>query len=167
MSSRSADFPRNAIAVLEADHRALLQQFERILAFRHAFERQREWQALSEAMKRHMAIEAEIFYPAFLDATEDSLTHFVASVGHENIAAEMQDALKESATSANFVSRVRALKKVFMHHVSDMEEENGMFDEARRSSMDHETLARLVHARLTVLDGTADNGTETINCSLE
>src|SRR5258708_7795990 len=113
MSSRSTDVSGSAIAVLKADHHELSERFERILVLRHPRDVQQGWEALIEAVKRHMAVEAEVFYPAFLDATENALTHFVASVGHENIAAEMQVALEESATSADFASRVRALKKVF------------------------------------------------------
>jgi hypothetical protein len=140
-----------------ADHHELLGRFERILMLRHPHEVQRGWQVLSAAVKRHMAAEADVFYPAFLDATEDSLMHFVASVGHEKIAAEMQDALDEPATSANFVSRLRALKKVFMDHVADMEKDGGMFEEACRSAMDHEAIARLVRAHFAVLEGAAGN----------
>jgi hypothetical protein len=151
MSSRSTEVPGSAIAILEADHRALLQRFRQILGLRHPLPRQQEWLALTEAIKRHMTVEAEVFYPAFLDSTEDSLTHFVASDGHENIAAEMRDATEDSATDAAFVARVRALKKVFLNHVSDMEEAGGMFDGARRSSMDHEMLARLMRARYSAL----------------
>lgn len=155
MSSRSTDFSGNAIALLQADHHELLERFNEILRLRHPYGVQRGWQALCKAVRRHMAVEAEIFYPAFLDATEDALTHFVASVGHENIAAEMQDALDEPPTSTNFVSRVRAVKKVFMHHVSDMERDGGMFDQARRSTMDHEAMARLVQAHFDVPEQTA------------
>ena len=158
MSSRFTNVPGNALAILEADHRVLLQRLEGIHSFRHPLERQGEWRALNEAIRRHMAVEEEVFYPAFLDATEDSLTHFLASVGHEKIAAEMQDILEVSASSANFVSRVRALKKVFMHHVSDMEEEGGMFDRARRSTMQHELLARLVRARYAPLEAATGKG---------
>jgi len=155
MSSRSTDFSGNAIAILQADHHELLERFNEILRLRHPYDVQRGWQALCKAVRRHIAVEAEIFYPAFLDATEDALTHFVASVGHEDIAAEMQDALVEPPTSANFVSRLRALKKVFMHHVSDMERDGGMFDEARRSTMDHEAIARLVQAHFDVAEQAA------------
>jgi hypothetical protein len=129
MSSRSANFPEDAIALLSAEHRELLDQFERILAL-HPHEREQQWRTLRKAMKLHMAVEAELLFPAFLDATEDSLTHFVASVGHENITAEMQDASEVPCASGMFLARVRSLKKVFAHHVSDMEKDGGMFDEA-------------------------------------
>ena len=98
-----------------------------------------------------MRVEADVFYPAFLDATEDSLTHFVASVGHERIAAEMRDVLEQSA-SAEIVSRMRSLKKVFLHHVSDMEAEGGMFDLARRSTINQELLVQWVRARYAALE---------------
>ena len=134
---------------------------------RNSLERHQEWRALSEAIKRHMRVEADVFYPAFLDATEDSLTHFVASVGHESIAAEMRDVLERS-TSAEIVSRIRSLKKVFLHHVSDMEGEGGMFDLARRSTMNQELLAQWVRARYAAWEAAAGKGeyASTAACSI-
>ena len=152
MLSRSTDFPGSAIALLKADHLELLERFERFSTLRYPQEREQEWQALSEAIKRHMAVEAEVFFPAFLDATEDALLHFVATVGHEKIAAEMRDVTEGHAASAHFVSRVRAIKKVFIHHVSDMEKDGGMFDQASRSTINHEVLARLVRAHFASLE---------------
>ena len=160
MSSRSTDFPADAMAILEADHRALLQRFERVLSSRNSLDRDQEWRALSEAIKRHMRVEADVFYPAFLDATGDSLKHFVASVGHESIAAEMRDVLERS-TNAEIVSRIRSLKKVFLHHVSDMEGEGGMFDLARRSTMNQELLMQWVRARYAALEA-AESGHRSI-----
>lgn len=160
MSLRSTDFPADAMAILEADHRALLHRFERVLNSRNSLERHQEWRALSEAINRHMRVEADVFYPAYLDATEDSLTHFVASVGHESIAAEMRDVLERS-TSAEIVSRMRSLKKVFLHHVSDMEGKGGMFDLARRSTMNQELLAQRVRARYAAWEA-AESGHRSI-----
>jgi hypothetical protein len=163
MSSSSTEFSGSAIALLKADHHGLLERFERFFALRHPQERQQEWRALSEALKRHMAIEAEVFYPAFLDATEDSLLHFVASVGHEKIAAEMQDVLEGPAASTQLASRVRAVKNVFMHHVSDMERDGGMFEEALRSGINHEMLNRLVRAHYASLATVAGEGSAPID----
>jgi hypothetical protein len=114
---------------------------------RHPLARQQERKALSRVLENHIAVEAELFYPAFLDATEDSLTHFVASVGHESILAELSDALAESTAGAGFVLRARALKKVFANHVADLEGAGGMFDLAQRSSMNQEQLAQLMRPR--------------------
>jgi hypothetical protein len=163
MALRSTDFARDAIAILKAHHQELLGQFEQLFKLGQRHERQRGWRALSAALRLHVEIEAEVFYPAFLDATEDSLTHFVASVGHENIAAEMQDVLDEPATGADFVARMRALKKIFKHHVADMERDGGMFDEARRSTMDHDTIARLVRAHFAIRGEATDHGTKHIH----
>jgi hypothetical protein len=163
MSSRSTDFSDNAIALLKADHQELLDRFERLFTLRYPQERQQEWQALSEAIKHHMAVEAEVFYPAFLDATEDSLLHFVATVGHEKIAAEMQDVIEGPAASSHFVSRVRGVKKVFMHHVSDMEKDGGMFDGACRSTINHEVLTQLVRAHFAALKTAAEKGATPID----
>jgi hypothetical protein len=163
MLSRSLNCSGNSIAFLQADHRELLEGFERFFALRNPSARQQAWQALSEALMRHMAVEAEVFFPAFLDATEDSLTHFVASVGHENIAAEMQDLSAEPSASVHFVSRVRTLKKVFMHHVAGMERDGGMFEVARRSTINHEMLTRLVRAHYESLEASVAEGAAPID----
>jgi hypothetical protein len=163
MSSRSTNFSDSAIALLKADHHELLERFERFSLLPYPQERQQEWQTLSEALIRHMAVEAEVFFPAFLDATEDSLLHFVATVGHEKIAAEMRDVIEGHAARTHFVSRVRAVKKVFIHHVSDMEKDGGMFDEARRSTIDHEGLTRLVRVHFASLETAAEGGAPPID----
>ena len=159
MPSRSADFPENSILLLKADHHELLGRFDRFFALRNPPARQQAWRVLRQALKRHLAIEAELFYPAYLDATEDSLTHFVASVGHENIAAEMQDLSEESSASDQFVSRVRTLKKTFVNHVADMEKNGGMFELAGRSTIHHEILTQLIRARYAALETAAEEGT--------
>ncbi len=149
---RSTEFPGSGIAILEADHRALLHRLAQLVRLRPPLARQQEREALNTALEHHLAVEAEVLYPAFLDATEDSLTHFVASVGHENILAELRDALGESTAGAAFVSRARALKKVFANHVADMEGAGGMFELARRSSLDHERLAEMIRSRYSAAD---------------
>jgi hypothetical protein len=153
MSSRSTEFAGSAMAILEADHRTLLRRIESVLNSRNSLERQQEWRAFSEAIKRHMAVEAEILYPAFLDATKDSLTYFVASVGHDSIAAELREVLEEPA-SAKFVARMRSLQKVLVHHISDMEAKGGLFDLARQSTLNQERLAHLVRSRYTAPERT-------------
>ena len=147
--SRSTEFSGSAIAILEADHRALLHRLGQLVRLRHPLARQQERKALSKALEHHIAVEAELFFPAYLDATEDSLTHFVASVGHENILAELRDASGESTAGAGFISRVRTLKKAFANHVADLEGVGGMFELARRSCMNQEQLAQLIQSRLS------------------
>jgi hypothetical protein len=163
MSSRYTDISGSAIALLKADHRQMLERFKRFFTLRYPLERQREWQALSEAINRHMAVEAEVFYRVFLDATEDSLLHFVATVGHEEIAAEMRDVLEGPAANTDLISRVRAVKTEFLHHVSDMEKDGGMFDEVRRSNINHEVLAWLVRAHYASLEAAAEKGATPIH----
>jgi hemerythrin HHE cation binding domain-containing protein len=146
MSSRPTEFPGDAIAVLKTEHRELLDRFQRFLRL-PPHEREQGWRTLQEAIRVHMDIEAELLYPAFLDATEDSLVHFVALVGHENITAQIREVSEVPSSGGYFASRVRSLKRIFAHHVWDMERDGGMYDEASRSTINHELLARLVRAR--------------------
>jgi hypothetical protein len=54
------------------------------------------------------------------------------------------------------VSRMRSLKKLFLHHVSDMEAAGGMFALARRSTMNQGLLVQGVRARYAALDAAAN-----------
>jgi hypothetical protein len=137
----------DAIAVLKTDHEELANQFEMLLAVRDIPQRERRWGILRAVLETHLALEAEVFYPAFLDATENALSHFLASLGHENIVAHIKDVLHAPAAVSNFNFRVRSLKRAFAHHVFDMEREGGLFDEARHSTMNHVLIGRLLLAR--------------------
>jgi len=162
MSSRLTDSPGDAIALLRAEHCELLDQFQRFLRL-PSHEREHGWRALHKAISVHMAIEAELLYPAFLDATEDSLVHFVASLGHENIMAQIRDVWEVPSSGGYFASRVRSLKRIFAHHVWDMERNGGLFDEASRSTINHELLARMVRARYAALQAAAEKAPITVD----
>jgi hypothetical protein len=150
MSVQPTGSDLDAVRMLKADHAELIRQFNRLVALSGADERERLWETLSVALELHVAIESDVFYPAFLDATENSLTHFVATVEHENIAAQIQDVSTARPGSAEFQSRVRSLARDFMHHVRELEKEGGMFQEALGSTMNREEVGRQIISRKTL-----------------
>jgi hypothetical protein len=137
----------DAITVLKTDHEELADRFEMLLSMRDIPQCERNWAGLRTALETHLAMEAEVFYPAFLDATENSLSHFLASLGHENILGHLEDVLHAPVALSNFHFRVRSLKRAFAHHVFDMERDGGMFYEARKSTMNQDLIGRLLLAR--------------------
>jgi len=74
--SRSSRQPRaakqqDAIELLKADHRQVEAWFEQFESTRSSERKQKLAGQVCQALKVHTKIEHEIFYPAFLEATED------------------------------------------------------------------------------------------------
>jgi hypothetical protein len=134
----------DAIAIIRAEHADLILQIQMLVALSTAEERMRLWEGLRVALEMHIAIESEVFYPAFLDATENSLTHFVATVEHENIIAQIADVSAARPGGGDFQARARSLAKAFIHHVRELEKEGGMFKEALASTMNRDAVGRRI-----------------------
>jgi hemerythrin superfamily protein len=149
--------PGDAIALLKADHRQVEQWFEQFEKTR-ADERKLELATkICAALTVHATIEEEIFYPAFLAATEDKDMHHEAEVEHEgakNLIAQIE-AL--SPDDDYYDARVKVLSEMIKHHVKEEEQPGGMFAEARDSDMDLEALGEQLAARKAELE--ASSGT--------
>src|ERR1041384_994713 len=86
--SKSASKPQasksqDAIALLKADHRQVEEWFEQFEKARDDDRKQTLATKICSALKVHTQIEEEIFYPAFLEATEDKDMHHEAVVEHD------------------------------------------------------------------------------------
>ena len=75
--------PQDAIALLKADHRQVEEWFEQFEKARDDNRKQTLATQICNALKVHTTIEEEIFYPAFLEATEDKDMHHEAEVEHD------------------------------------------------------------------------------------
>src|SRR5690349_2318230 len=69
---------QDAIALLKADHRQVEEWFEQFEKARDDNRKQELATNICNALKVHTTIEEEIFYPAFLEATDDTDTHHEA-----------------------------------------------------------------------------------------
>src|SRR6201994_4119221 len=78
----SAAVQQDAIARLKADHREAGGWFEEFESTRSDERKQKLAQQICQALKVHTEIEEEIFYPAFLQATEYKDMHHEAEVEH-------------------------------------------------------------------------------------
>ncbi len=143
----------DAIALLKADHRQVEEWFEQFEKAREADRKQELATSICDALKVHTTIEEEIFYPAFLEATEDKDTHHEAEVEHEaakKLIAEIEDS---SPDDEYFHSKVHVLSEMIKHHVKEEERPDGMFSEARKSEMDLDELGEQLAARKAELEG--------------
>jgi hemerythrin superfamily protein len=143
---------KDAIALLKADHRQVEEWFGE---FEKTRNNTRKWtlaKQICTALKVHTQIEEEIFYPAFLEATEDEDMHHEAEVEHTGAKRLIADI--ESRTSDEyFDARVTVLSEMIKHHVKEEEQPDGMFAKARRSEMDLDEIGEQLQARKSELEG--------------
>ena len=138
---------QDAIAILKADHRQVEGWFKQ---FEGTESKQRKGTLagkICEALKVHTTIEEELFYPAFLQATEDKEIHHEAEVEHngaKKLIAEIEDS---NPDDEYYDAKVTVLREMIKHHVKEEEKPGGMFAEARRSDMDLEALGEQLRAR--------------------
>jgi hemerythrin superfamily protein len=141
----------DAVSLLKADHRQVEQWFE---AFEKTKSDTRKLDLASricKALTVHAQIEEEIFYPAFLAATQDKDMHHEAEIEHagaKNLIAQIRGS---GPDDDYFDSKVHVLSEMIKHHVKEEEQRGGMFAEAKQSDMDLVALGAQLASRKKTL----------------
>jgi hemerythrin superfamily protein len=146
------DESQNAIALLKADHRQVEKLFKTFKATRSAADKQPLAKQICTALKMHMQLEEEIFYPAFVGATGDKEIHNEALVEHQSAKALIGEIESSVAGDPLFDARVNVLSEMIKHHVKEEERFKGMFLTARVAKMDLRALGALMEARKRELE---------------
>jgi hypothetical protein len=92
-------------------------------------------------------IEEEVFYPAFLQATEDKEMHHEAVVEHAGAKKLIAEIQGMSIEDDYLDAKVTVLSEMIKHHVKEEEQPGGMFAEAKKSDMDLAALGQQLLAR--------------------
>ncbi len=130
-SSKSPD----AVALLKADHRQVEAWFGEFEKTRSDAKKQKLATQICSALKVHTQIEEEIFYPAFLEASEDKDIHHEAVVEHDGAKKLIAEIEGSGPADDYFDSKVHVLSEMIKHHVKEEEQRGGMFAEAKSSGM--------------------------------
>ncbi len=136
----------NAIDLLKADHREVEGLLDDLVATttRGIKTRRDLLTRISLLLKAHVAIEEEIFYPAFKqagDGKDDSKMFFEALEEHRAAGdLVLPDLLDTAPETENFSGRAKVLRELVTHHAD--EEEKEMFKRARQL-MEREELQKL------------------------
>lgn len=138
---------QDAIALLKADHREVEDLFEQFESARSGSRKEDLAQKICQALKVHTQIEAEIFYPAFLEATEEEDIHHEAEVEHDGAKKLIAEIEASGPEDEYFHARVTVLSEMIKHHVNEEEQRDGMFAKARQSRMDLAELGERLAAR--------------------
>jgi hemerythrin superfamily protein len=148
---------QDAIALLKADHRQVEEWFAQFEKARDDNRKQTLATNICDALKVHTTIEEEIFYPAFLEATDDMDMHHEAEVEHNGAKRLIAEIEASSPDDDYFDAKVTVLREMIKHHVKEEEQPGGMFAEARKSDMDLEELGEQLAARKAELEGADDD----------
>jgi hemerythrin superfamily protein len=147
----------DAIALLKSDHREverLFAEFERT----DSSEQKRQLAGqICLALRTHTTIEEEIFYPAFLEATDEKDIHHEAEIEHEGAKHLIDEIESTGSRDDHFDARVTVLQEMIRHHVQEEEKRGGMFSKAQSSDMDLRELGQqLMERKLELMGETSD-----------
>jgi hemerythrin superfamily protein len=139
--------PSDAVSLLKADHRQVEQWFSEFEKSNSASKKQQLASKICDALTAHTTIEEEIFYPAYLEATEDKDTHHEAVVEHDGAKKLIAQIQTMPPDDDYFDARVTVLSEMIKHHVKEEEQPGGMFAKAKKSHMDLTALGQQLLAR--------------------
>jgi hemerythrin superfamily protein len=142
---------RDAIALLKADHRQVERWFTQFQKAKKTERKAMLAEKICGALRMHMRIEEEIFYPAFLVATQEMDLHHEAQVEHAGAKRLVGEIEAMRPGDEYYDAKVKVLSEMIKHHVKEEEKPGGLFAEARKSEMDLDDLGRRMAARR--LDG--------------
>jgi hemerythrin superfamily protein len=138
---------KDAIALLKADHREVEGYFEEFEKARSADRKQDLAQRICGALTVHATIEEEIYYPAFLEATDEEDLHHEAVVEHEGAKRLIAEIEASGPDDDYFDAKVTVLSEMIKHHVKEEEQPDGLFAKSRQSEMDLVSLGEQLASR--------------------
>lgn len=146
----------DAIALLKADHRQVETWFEQFEKAR-SDDRKRDLATnICDALRVHSAIEEEIFYPAFYEATREEDLHHEAIIEHDGAKKLIAEIESSGPDEEYYDARVSVLSEMIKHHVKEEEQRDGMFAKARSSGMDLAALGEQLASRKAELESSPE-----------
>jgi hypothetical protein len=128
--------PTDAIMLLKADHRTVLDLFEQFESAKGDDKKLAIAQQICTELKVHAQIEEEIFYPAFRGRIEDDLLD-EAYVEHDGAKVLINDVIKGLTGCACLSAKVTVLGEDIRHHIKEEEQgKKGMFAQCRETEVD-------------------------------
>ena len=139
--------PKDAIALLKDDHRAVEKLFKEFEGAKGEGRKEKLARQICLELTVHTAIEEEIFYPACQGTVEEDLLKesYVEHDAAKLLIAEIE--ANEGAGDEFFDSKVKVLSEEIEHHVEEEEKPGGVFAQARKGKMDLDGLGEQLAAR--------------------
>ena len=144
-ADKTKPVPKDAIALLKADHEAVSQLFAEYEKTRSSPKKKALVAEICTALSVHALIEEEIFYPAVKAALKDKLLVPEATVEHTGVKDLITQLEGVEPDGEMYDAKVKVLSEYVKHHVK--EEQTEMFPKAKASSLDMLDLGARMAAR--------------------
>ena len=161
----------DAIALLKADHRKVLEMFESFESAKGDGRKKALAEQICMELTIHTKIEEEIFYPACEGKVEEDLLK-EAYVEHDGAKVLMAEIEAGGPDDEFYDAKVKVLGEMIEHHVEEEEKRvEGMFSQARKAGLDMNELGERMAAEKKSLmatykkSGTPMPETSTMNVS--
>lgn len=151
--ARSVPVPKDAVAMLKADHKKVSDLFAEFEKSRSSSRKQSIVAEICQELTVHTTLEEEIFYPAFKAALKDKELVPEANVEHAAVKDLIAQVQGVSPDGEMYDARVKVMAEFVKHHVK--EEQGEMFPKAARSKLDLVALRDQMLARKAELVGSA------------
>lgn len=148
-ADKAKSAPKDAIALLKADHEAVSQLFAEYEKTRSVANKKALVAEICTALSVHAQIEEEIFYPAVKAALKDKLLVPEATVEHTSVKELIAQIEGVEPDGEMYDAKVKVLSEYVKHHVK--EEQNEMFAKVKASSLDMVELGARMTARKDAL----------------
>jgi hemerythrin superfamily protein len=144
-SSRGRAAPRDAIALLRADHQLVQELFDKFEKTRAEDRKAALAEQICNELTVHAQIEEEIFYPAAREAIRDEDLIHEATVEHQSAKDLIAQIEASDPSDELFDAKVKVLGEYVKHHVK--EEQNELFPQVRKTKLDLKELGERLMTR--------------------
>jgi len=131
---KQAAAPKNAIALLKADHAAVSDLFAKYEKTRSVPRKRALVDQICKELGAHAQVEEEIFYPDVKAALKDHELVPEAAVEHASIKDLIAQIEGVEPVGEMFDAKVKVLSEYVKHHVK--EEQDEMFPKVKKTSLD-------------------------------
>jgi hemerythrin superfamily protein len=126
--------PRDAVAMLRADHKKVSELFDEFEKARSANRKKELVTQICDELTVHAELEEEIFYPAVKAALKDRELVPEAVVEHASIKDLIAQVQGAEPDGEAFDAKIKVMSEYVKHHVK--EEQTEMFPKAQDSRLD-------------------------------
>jgi len=144
-SPRGATQPKDAVAMLKADHKKVSALFEEFENSRSASKKKALVAQICTELTVHTTLEEEIFYPAVKAALRDKELVPEANVEHATVKDLIAQVKGVEPGGEQYDARVKVMSEYVKHHVK--EEHTEMFPKAQKTKLDMVALRDQMSAR--------------------
>ena len=139
--------PKDAIALLKADHRAVEELFDKFEKASGDNRKQKLAEEICLELSVHAEIEEEIFYPACEGKVDEDLLK-ESYVEHDAAKVLIAEIMDGRPSDEFYNVKVKVLREEIEHHVEEEEKRlEGLFAQARKAGLDMDALGDELAAR--------------------